>query len=173
MSITIDNIVTSGSLGQKIKLEDLNTMPNFSYDPELYHGGYLKLSKYTSTIYSSGKYIIPGIQSIDDIELNHNELIDSLREFIDINLIEKAVIKNIVAHSTLDHPINLAKKFTELSTNINCNVTYEPEVFPGLCIKMDIGSSNVFSSGKYLLLGTKTFEQLDELNNKVRQLIDQ
>ena len=65
-------------------------IPEFSYDLEGYHGGYLKLTRYTVTIYSSVKYIIPGVKNFDDADSNHQELIESLRNVLDTTLIEKA-----------------------------------------------------------------------------------
>ena len=171
--LEIVNIVTSGSLGQRVNLMDLAyAIPEFSYDPEGYHGGYLKLTKYTVTIYSSGKYIIPGVKNFEDVDSNHQELIESLRNVLDTTLIEKAEIKNMVAYSTVGHELNLSRLYTNLTLNTDYEVSYEPEVFHGLCIKTEIGSSNVYRNGKYLLLGATNMDELNDLNKLIVNLIE-
>lgn len=170
----IVNIVTSGTLGQRVDLLKIyQTIPDvFSYDPEGYHGGYLRLSKYTATVYSSGKYIIPGVKAFDDLKSNHLELLKNLDGIIDTKLIEEAKVRNIVACSDIGHELDLNSLFMELISNTEYEITYEPEVFPGLCIKTDIGSSNIYRNGKYLLLGTSTKEQLNRLDNLIRSHIN-
>jgi transcription initiation factor TFIID TATA-box-binding protein len=174
MSYEIVNIVTSGTLGQKVNLINLfKLLPDvFSYDPEGYHGGYLKLSKYTATIYSTGKYIVPGVKSIDDISSNHEEIMNLLGGVVDDKLIQRAEIRNIVACSNIGHDLDLPLLFTELMNSTDYEITYEPEVFPGMCIRTDIGSSNVYRNGKYLLLGALSIKQLEQLDSKIRSLID-
>ena len=172
MKLEIVNIVTSGSLGQRVDLTDLAyAIPEFSYDPKGYHGGYLKLTKYTATIYSSGKYIIPGVKSLEDIDSNHQELIRSFQNILDTKLIQKAEIKNMVAYSSIGHELNLFRLYANLTLNTDYEVSYEPEVFPGLCIKTDIGSSNIYRNGKYLLLGAVSEEQLIRLRNQITSLL--
>ena len=62
----IVNIVVSGSFNQKVDLQALMALGDvYSYDPEMYHGGYIRLSSAKVTVYRSGKYIIPGIKSQD------------------------------------------------------------------------------------------------------------
>ena len=170
--LEIVNIVTSGSLGQRINLMDLAyAIPEFSYDPEGYHGGYLKLRKYTVTIYSSGKYIIPGVKNFEDIDSNHQELIESFKYILDTTLIQKAEIKNMVACSTIGYELDLSELYTNLALNTDYEVSYEPEVFPGLCIKTEIGSSNVYRNGKYLLLGTKDVCGLNNLDSLIKTIL--
>lgn len=111
----IVNIVTSGSLGQRVNLMDLAyAIPEFSYNPEGYHGGYLKLSKYTATVYSTGKYIIPGVKTFEDVESNHQELVSSFRNILDTSLIQRAEIRNIVACSNVGYDVDLSELFMNL-----------------------------------------------------------
>ena len=172
-TIEIVNIVTSGTLGQKINLLKLSqSLPDiFSYDPESYHGGYLKLSKYTATVYSSGKYIIPGVKSFDDIDTNYDEMTKLLETVIDTSLIQKAEVKNLVACSFIGHDLDLSHLFMDLVSETDYEVSYEPEVFPGMCVKTDKGSSNIYRNGKYLLLGATDMNGLNALNETIRQLI--
>ena len=149
-----------------------HTLPEFSYDPEGYHGGYLKLTRYTVTIYSSGKYIIPGVKTFEDIDSNHQELIESFRNILYTSLIQKAEIENMVACSTTGYELNLSKLYTNLALNTDYEISYEPEVFPGLCIKTEIGSSNIYRNGKHLLLGTKDMNGLNNLDSLIKTILE-
>ena len=172
--LEIVNIVTSGTLGQKVNLLKLSqSLPEvFTYDPEGYHGGYLKLSKYTATIYSSGKYIIPGVKSFDDIDVNYKEMISLLDSVVDVSTIQKAEIKNMVACSFIGHDLDLSHLFMDLISETDYELSYEPEVFPGMCIKTDIGSSNIYRNGKYLLLGATSVDGLKQLDSLIHGLIE-
>ena len=172
--IEIVNIVTSGTLGQRINLSHLSqSLPDlFSYDVEIYHGGYLKLSKYTATLYSTGKYIISGVKSINDIQTNYEEMKVLLNEFIDTSLVQMAEIKNLVACSSVGHDINLSLLFMDLVASTDYEISYEPEVFPGMSVKTPIGTSNIYRNGKYILLGTTNIESLRDLNLQIHDLIE-
>jgi transcription initiation factor TFIID TATA-box-binding protein len=163
----IVNIVASGTLGQKIDLMKLyNTIDEFQYDPEGYHGGYLKLSKYTVTVYRTGKYIIPGIKQINDIEPAFEEINNLLEYELDPILFEKPTIKNIVAMTKISKSINLKDLIFGL-LNENQDAEYEPEVFPGLIWRTGKGTANIYGNGKIVLLGTKSEEELLDLENRV------
>ncbi len=164
--VNIVNIVTSSTLGQPINLTKLcQSLEVFDYDPEGYHGGYLHLSHYTATIYNSGKYIVPGVKSIEDIPRIYNELVRILDGFIDVNLIQAPIIKNIVASEQLAVAPNLNRLCMNLFNN-GLSPDYEPESFPGLILKFDQGTINLFASGKYILLGATSLEELLDLNEK-------
>lgn len=149
----IVNIVTSGYLDQSVDLMKLSTeCEDFRYDPEGYHGGYLQLSKYVATIYRSGKYIVPGMKSIDDIETICSDITHRLSRLIDTSLIEAPAIKNIVTTSELKIPLDLPHLMISIGMNTDVDVSYEPETFPGLILRTENGSSNIYRNGKYILL---------------------
>jgi len=125
---------------------------DFRYDPEGYHGGYLQLSKYVATIYRSGKYIVPGMKSIDDIETICSDITHRLSRLIDTSLIEAPAIKNIVTTSELKIPLDLPHLMISIGMNTDVDVSYEPETFPGLILRTENGSSNIYRNGKYILL---------------------
>jgi transcription initiation factor TFIID TATA-box-binding protein len=168
----IVNIVTSGTLGQSVDLlKLLNGCDEFRYDPENYHGGYLQLSKYVATIYRSGKYIVPGVKAVGDIASIHQEIVSRLEHLLDASLIEPPAIKNIVATSQLDMPIDLPHLMTEIGLNTDIDVSYEPETFPGLIIRTEHGTSNVYRNGKYILLGTDNLDDLNRLDDRIRKIV--
>lgn len=169
--MNIVNIVISSTLGQIINLTKLcQSLDVFDYDPEGYHGGYLHLSRYTATIYRSGKYIVPGVKTLDDIPIIYEELKKVLDDLLDVHLIQFPVIKNIVASEELKDVPDLNRLCMDLF-NLGLNPDYEPESFPGLILKLDEGTINLFASGKYILLGTTSQDDLEKLNKRFVSLV--
>ncbi|MEG3054832.1 MAG: hypothetical protein RQM90_01170 [Methanoculleus sp.] len=68
-SMQITNIVVSGDLNQPLPFTRLPKLPAraYTYNPKTYHGAYILLAKGKATIYRSGKYIIYGLASPDDL----------------------------------------------------------------------------------------------------------
>ena len=165
------NIVISGTMGQKINLDSINhSLDCFTYNPEFYHGGYLQLHNYTATIYQSGKYIIPGVKLFEEIPKLFQEMKCVLQDILDTSLLQYPQIRNIVASAELGYPVDLTSVCSTLFSN-GYQPDYEPETFPGLIIHLDQGTINLFSSGKYILLGTTQEKDLIQLNDYFLSLV--
>ncbi len=82
--------------------------------------------------------------------------------------IKKINVVNIVVSSDLKHPIPLEKMAATLS-----NTEYNPEQFPGLVlrIKEPKTSSLIFSSGKIVCTGARSFEAVDQAIIKIKEAI--
>jgi len=82
--------------------------------------------------------------------------------------IQKINVVNIVVSSDLKHPIPLEKMAATLS-----NTEYNPEQFPGLVlrIKEPKTSSLIFSSGKIVCTGAKSFEEVDRAIVKIKEAV--
>jgi len=165
----IVNIVTSGSLNQRVNLQLLSdSLDTFDYDPESYHGGYLRLSKYSVTIYSSGKYIVPGVKSFNDLQMISDEIRYVLSGVMDASIIGDPEVKNIVAMTSVPSKLDLVHLFTYLVNVLGeSDVSYEPESFPGLIWKSKHGTANIYRSGKIVLLGTSSIQSLVDLEKFV------
>ena len=107
----IVNIVCSGDLKTEIDLEKIwrSGDPAFIYNPSKYHGGYVTLSKGKATLYKTGKYIIVGLKSPDDVDQAFLELKHFLSRFTDVSKAEKPEIRNIVAMGNLGTNLDLTK----------------------------------------------------------------
>jgi len=170
MSIAIVNIVCSGDLNTEINLEEIRKSgdTSFSYNPSKYHGGYVILSSRKATIYHTGKYIIVGLKSPKEVEQAFFELKQFLSRFVDVSKAEKPEIKNIVAVGDLGTNVDLTKFSLMLGLE---NVEYEPEQFPGLVYRYKKLTSLIFSSGKVVLTGARDISELEELFNKIKELV--
>ena len=113
-----------------------------------------KTDKYTLVFFQSGSCRIMGCKKpIRPKDLKYN-------------------IQNIQLQSlTVVHNLKTMINLYELSKVIKC--VYEPEIFPGLRIsKYDPMCVNLFSSGKTVLVGIKTFYYQSILNEILKELIN-
>ena len=81
--VTIVNAVGSGDLGAELALQTLGTdlsVPFTEYDPSNYHGLYVRLVEDGPliTVYRSGKYIISGCSSFQELETTNDEFISQM-----------------------------------------------------------------------------------------------
>jgi transcription initiation factor TFIID TATA-box-binding protein len=155
----IVNIVCSGSFNQEIHFNLLLNQPDirFKYNPAKYHGGYFTLENGKATIYKNGKYILVGLTNINQIRLAFSELKTILSSLIDVSQATEPVIQNFVATENFSHPLNLEYIY---NNNIEYQIDYEPEQFPGLILKINNITALVFSSGKLVLAGARSIEEL-------------
>jgi len=154
----IVNIVATGDLGEKINLHDLSIMlpTQFRYDPELYHCGYLEVEDKSISIFSSGKYIMPGLKNLDEVDKIFSQMIDILdHSDMNINNPNSPTISNIVVYEEIDRRLNLNKVAVYFGLE---KVTYEPETFPGLIYRNE-RTFNIYSTGKILSFGND-FEEI-------------
>lgn len=75
-----------------------------------------------------------------------------LSPYVDISKAVGPEIRNIVCSARVGSELNLSRLYLELS-QMDYDVVYEPESFPGLILKIEDITYNVFQSGKYLILG--------------------
>mmetsp|Transcript_13251 Transcript_13251/g.18345 ORF Transcript_13251/g.18345 Transcript_13251/m.18345 type:complete len:96 (+) Transcript_13251:336-623(+) len=78
-------------------------------------------------------------------------------------------IRNIVATTDFKMPITLD---AILYAYRNCCM-YEPEIFPGLVLRPDNNKAVmiIFSSGKIVMTGLKSFDELKRMQNKLTQIM--
>jgi len=66
-------------------------------------------------------------------------------------------IDNIIATHSCPHSINLSDLITQNA--FEC-MKYNPESFPGLFVKSDVGTVIIFHSGKLVIVGCKNLDQV-------------
>lgn len=168
----IDNIVVSGSLNQSLDLEYLDKkIPQVAFDIKRYPGAYLRFDGHSITIYSTGKYIIPGMKSFEDVDLTFEKMTELLTPYVDVSLSSKPVVRNIVCSSDCGRKLDLVKMLVVLQGK-GCNVSYDPEIFPGLIYKADACTYNVFQSGRFIILGCTTLDDLHRSEQEFFSLVN-
>ncbi len=156
--LSVENVVATVFLGQPIDLYLLvSRNPYIRYEPERFPAAQLKFVKprVTILVFSSGKAIIVGAKSEDDVKISSKNLASFLRKNgVGLKRDPRVLIKNIVATFSLDGPVDLEKLVISLK-----GAVYEPEQFPGLIYRNYGVVFIIFSSGKVICTGSKSQAQ--------------
>ena len=173
LAISIENVVASASLDQKIDLlAIMKVFRNVEYRPKQFPGLVyrLKRPKTATLIFGSGKMVCTGAKSE---KMARSAVKKVVRELKNNGIIilgkPKIVIQNIVASANLHGKIDL-----ETAADIMENVMYEPEQFPGLIYRM--GEPKVvmllFASGKLVCTGAKHEDMVREAVEKLHDILE-
>jgi transcription initiation factor TFIID TATA-box-binding protein len=173
-SITIQNIVASVALNQRIDLQKIVAkFPHTEYNPSVFPGLVFRLKKpKTATlIFGTGKMVCTGAKSEKESRRAVEKVVKELRRQ-DIQIAEKPVvtIQNIVASAALGGEIDLESLVYKLD-----RIMYEPEQFPGAVYRMTDPQVVflVFSAGKLVCVGAKKEEQVYEAVDKIQKLLEE
>lgn len=173
LEITIENVVASASLDQKIDLlAIIKVFRNVEYRPKQFPGLVFRLRrpKTATLIFGSGKMVCTGAKSEKMARSAVNKVVRQLKNngIIILNR-PKIEIQNMVASANLQKRIDL-----ETAADILDNVMYEPEQFPGLIYRMKDPKTVLllFASGKLVCTGAKSEEMVHESVNKIHELLD-
>ena len=169
----IVNVVSTADLEQVVDLVKVSQLPYTIFDQEIYGGRvvYLKTPsmKGKVSIFFSGKLISVGTKSSEQAQLDLKNAVKILVSEGLINPVNIVVkLRNIVAVHNLGIPVDLE----EMALIVNG--IYEPEQFPGLILRQDEPKVTylVFSSGKIVIAGSKSLEDLDLAASKIEKIID-
>ena len=162
-------MVGSGSLGLELNLEKLAEeigQPQARYDPNKYPGMYLRFEEDGPliTVYRTGKYIITGPTSKEDLFNLRERFLDFLS---DIAVIEDVAdewfsVQNYVCTEDLGQTLNL----NALAIGLGLERTeYEPEQFPGLIYRPEErdGVVLLFATGRVVITGCKSVDTAQEI----------
>ncbi len=175
-TISIENVVASATLSQKV---DLNSVvkgcPTVKYDPKNFPGLIFRLKrpKTTTLLFSSGKMVCTGAKSTKEARRAIMNVVKELKKSGIIIIINKPEFKiqNIVASGNLGGMADLEKAADMLKKN----AMYEPEQFPGLIYRMDDPKVVIllFASGKLVCTGAKNEEDVYIAVEKLHELLEQ
>jgi len=180
--VEIANAVGSGDLGVELDVSEVAAdlpVPHTEYDPDNYHGLYVRFVEEGPliTLYRSGKYIITGASSLEELDETNDAFLQAISELdgIDASLETGFTVQNVVCTSELQQSVNLNALAIGLGLEA---VEYEPEQFPGLIYRPEAFSAIllVFANGKVVITGAADVETAEEtfshLQNKVEALFD-
>jgi len=172
-SITIENVVATASLDQRIDLNAIvKSHPGVEYRPTQFPGLVFRLKKpKTATlIFNSGKMVCTGAKSEKEARRAVMKVVKELKER-GILIIGKPKLKiqNIVASGGLGGTIDLEKATYSLGKTM-----YEPEQFPGLIYRMAEPKVVIllFSTGKLVCTGAKHEEDVYQAVNILHQRLE-
>ena len=169
MNIKITNVITTADIKQKVDITKFNDYPWGIYDNELYRGrcGYIKDNSMEGrvTVFYTGKLISTGAKSI---EKSIEQLKKAIELMVNANLIKyveiKPKVQNIIALIDTNKKIDIES----LAVSIKC--IYEPDQFPGLIYRLDRFTLLIFASGKIVVAGAKSINDIDEVSKIVSMI---
>jgi len=162
-SLKIENVVASGAVAESINLvEFTEKTENCELNKKRFPGAVFHIAdpRIACLIFSSGKIVITGLRNDKALKDGLAIVIKSLKDAGIEPLKEPRVaITNMVCSYDLGRYINLNKLMVTLNVE---NVEYEPEQFPGLVYRLHDPKivALIFSSGKIILTGGKTIEEV-------------
>ncbi|ASJ01272.1 TATA-box-binding protein [Thermococcus gorgonarius] len=158
VKLRIENIVASVDLFAQLNLEKvIEICPNSKYNPEEFPGIICRFDdpKVALLIFSSGKLVVTGAKSVDDIKRGVNKLIELLSKKVGTKFTKppQIDIQNMVFSGDIGMEFNLDAVALSLP---NCE--YEPEQFPGVIYRVKDPKAVIllFSSGKIVCSGAKS-----------------
>jgi len=177
-SLKIENIVASGAIADAIDLAEVSgKIEHCELNQKRFPGAVFRMEnpKIASLIFSSGKVVLTGIRDQESLKKGLSLIISAMKGAGVKTYPEPRVgITNIVCSYDIGKNINLNKVVITLNLE---NIEYEPEQFPGLVYRIRDPKivALLFSSGKIILTGGKTLEEikrgLDFLEQKIGRLI--
>jgi transcription initiation factor TFIID TATA-box-binding protein len=157
----IENIVATAEFGIKINLDRLaERIAGAEYNPEAFPGLIIRRHRSSVLLFSTGKAVITGSKSEEELERNVNELITILeKNGVVIPGKPKVKVQNIVASGSLGYDVDIEKVALLVPGTF-----YEPEQFPGLIYRLDELHTVmlIFSSGKFVCTGAKNKNEVEE-----------
>jgi transcription initiation factor TFIID TATA-box-binding protein len=172
--ITIQNIVASAALNQKINLKLIvEKFPHAEYNPKVFPGLVFRLKKpKTATlIFETGKMVCTGAKSEKEAIQAVNKVTKELKnQGIPITNKPTITVQNIVASAALGGEIDLESVVFKLK-----RVMYEPEQFPGAVYRMDVPKVVflIFSAGKLVCVGAKKEQEVYEAVSNIQKLLEE
>jgi len=167
----ITNVVTTAKLNQPVDIKKFVKFGWGIYDNEIYGGicGYVKTPdmKGKVTVFSNGKMISLGAKDVEESinQLNHAKYY-LVKENLCTNIRLIPRTHNIVALLTLSK-ISFNKVLFKLTEG-----SYNPDNFPGIIIKsIPNVTCLMFSSGKIILTGAKSEEELIIASEQIQEII--
>ena len=158
--ITVVNVVCTADLKQSIDIASFNEYKHLSSNLELYRCGYVKDDVMTGrvTVFGNGKLISVGTKSIEQAIFELKKASKILQNY-GLSKAKKITptVRNMVACYVLENPVHLEKLARTLPRSM-----YEPEQFPGIIFRIQ-GSvvALIFASGSVVLVGSKSYEELN------------
>jgi transcription initiation factor TFIID TATA-box-binding protein len=175
--ISIANAVGSGDLGVELDVAEVESdldLPYTEYDPSNYHGLYVRLVEGGPliTVYRSGKYIISGCSTFEQLFETNDAFLTKLSELkiVDSYVETGFTTQNVVCTAQLEDEVDLNTLTIALGLE---SVEYEPEQFPGLIYRpADYPAVLlVFANGKVVITGASDADVAEDAFNHLQEQV--
>lgn len=158
--------VTNIKVSLKIKFVCLDTVQKTLKNSGIEFKSYMNFLVfkhiYTYILFKSKNTVVNHL-NITNIK-NHEDILNAIIKLQDINIISTdSVVSQTVDNITASFSIITKFKFTDILTKFKSisKVTYNNEKFPGIFLKFDIGTVIIFHTGKCIIIGCKSTENIE------------
>ena len=158
----VENQVVSVDLKQDLSLKQVKTLyKDVEYNRNNFPGIciHFNIPKCAMLIFRNGKIIVTGLKTLKQASTILDYLINDLKK-LNIFIKHRPKIKIVNLVVSLNYNSRLDLHYLALRLN---HTIFEPEIFPGLIFRANTPSNCVFlifSSGKVILTGLKSYEQI-------------
>lgn len=177
-SLKIENIVASGTIAESIDLTQFSeNTENCELNKKRFPGAVYRIPdpKIACLVFSSGKIVLTGLRDHKALARGIALVQQAIKKAgMEPHKEPRVAVTNMVCSYNLGRFININR----LSVTLNLeNIEYEPEQFPGLVYRIKDPKIVVlvFSSGKIILTGGRTLEDikkgLDILEEKLASVL--
>ena len=172
--ISIENVVASASIDEKLDLKDITKkFPDVEWNPDTFPGAVFRLKspKTATLLFRTGKMVCTGAKSSKFANIAIKKVVQSLRKSgIKIKNDATVTIQNIVASINLGGKIHLEQVARTIPRSM-----YEPEQFPGVIHRMLDPKTVIliFASGKLVCTGGKTEKDVYRSVNNLHNLLEE
>ena len=175
MALNVVNLLATSRFAEYLDLDHFSIEANVDFDPDRFPGLTYKIEnpKVCALIFRSGRVVITGAKTLDDIETALEITHKALREHkCEVWPSYDYQIGNVVVTHDLGRELNLATLTVSLPM---ARTEWEPEQFPGLIYRLKdaTGVCLIFSSGKCVITGNNSLEDAqDAVNALIADLED-
>jgi len=171
--ISIENVVATGTINQKLDLKDITKkFPDVDWHPEQFPGAVFRIKnpKTATLLFRTGKMVCTGAKSEELARKAVKTVVQKLRKGgIKIKKDATVTIQNIVASIDLGGKISLEQAARTLPRSM-----YEPEQFPGVIHRVIDPKTVIliFASGKLVCTGGKTKNDVYRSVNNLHTMLE-
>jgi len=173
MRVSVVNVVVKMKLPGKADLIKLTgAVPNARYSPEKFPAAVVKDyehdgEKVSFLVFQSGAVICTGGKDPERAKKAAEAFAKALMEkgVVERGEVEPSV-ENLVTMFNLGTTVDLERASQAME-----NVMYEPEMFPGMLIRMGKKAVLVFHSGKGIVAGAKSIEEAEAIARDVEEQV--
>lgn len=159
-NVTVHNVVATANFGTTIDLPVLAWRFYGVYNPKTFSAVHLRLREPSSTalIFSSGRIVCTGAKSEYAALCAISVYLSMVQQVEPRAHIVSQTIQNIVGVGKLSSAV----KINDMAKSLVLRSAYDPEIFPGLRMKLRYPAMNVlvFCSGKVVLTGARNRNDL-------------
>ncbi len=169
VTFQVQNVVVTARIAASLNLLELNSKLNGAkYEPGKFPALRIKRSGVGFLLYSSGNIVCTGSKSPEAAETHVKEMSKELQKFgVEPASPLKVNVRNIVASADIGKEL----KLHELAYAIE-DSEYNPEAFPGMKLRVGGAHILIFRTGKAIVPGLKSIEDVKPTVLALRATID-